>query len=50
MSNLAPQNDVLNLTPNKTSTTSSSFSKTSKNKEHESSDSKIQPKMIQKVF
>ncbi|EAI3653259.1 flagellar hook-length control protein FliK, partial [Campylobacter coli] len=33
-------NDVLNLTPNKTSTTSSSFSKTSKNKEHESSDSK----------
>ncbi|EGP2594978.1 flagellar hook-length control protein FliK, partial [Campylobacter coli] len=32
--------DVLNLTPNKTSTTSSSFSKTSKNKEHESSDSK----------
>ncbi len=40
MSNLAPQNDVLNLTPNKTSTTSSSFSKTSKNKEHESSDSK----------
>lgn len=41
MSNLAPQNDVLNLTPNKTSTTSSSFSKTSKNKEHESSDSKI---------
>ncbi|EAH4639157.1 flagellar hook-length control protein FliK [Campylobacter jejuni] len=41
MSNLAPQNDVLNLTPNKTSTTSSSFSKTSKNKEYESSDSKI---------
>lgn len=41
MSNLAPQNDVLNLTPSKTSTTSSSFSKTSKNKEHESSDSKI---------
>ncbi|EAJ4158396.1 flagellar hook-length control protein FliK [Campylobacter coli] len=40
MSNLAPQNDVLNLTPNKTSTTSSSFSKMSKNKEHESSDSK----------
>ncbi|EAJ3726629.1 flagellar hook-length control protein FliK [Campylobacter coli] len=40
MSNLAPQNDVLNLTPNKTSTTSSSFSKTSKNKEHEGSDSK----------
>lgn len=40
MSNLVPQNDVLNLTPNKTSTTSSSFSKTSKNKEHESSDSK----------
>lgn len=40
MSNLAPQNDVLNLTPSKTSTTSSSFSKTSKNKEHESSDSK----------
>lgn len=40
MSNLAPQNDVLNLTPNKTSNTSSSFSKTSKNKEHESSDSK----------
>ncbi|HDZ4970479.1 TPA: flagellar hook-length control protein FliK [Campylobacter jejuni] len=39
MSNLAPQNDVLNLTPSKTSTTSSSFSKTSKNKEHESSDS-----------
>ncbi|EAL4827938.1 flagellar hook-length control protein FliK, partial [Campylobacter jejuni] len=39
-SNLAPQNDVLNLTPSKTSTTSSSFSKTSKNKEHESSDSK----------
>ncbi|EAJ6502129.1 flagellar hook-length control protein FliK, partial [Campylobacter coli] len=38
--NLAPQNDVLNLTPNKTSTTSSSFSKMSKNKEHESSDSK----------
>ncbi|EHR0430017.1 flagellar hook-length control protein FliK, partial [Campylobacter jejuni] len=35
-----PQNDVLNLTPSKTSTTSSSFSKTSKNKEHESSDSK----------
>ncbi|EIN6725339.1 flagellar hook-length control protein FliK, partial [Campylobacter coli] len=31
----------LNLTPSKTSTTSSSFSKTSKNKEHESSDSKI---------
>ncbi|ECZ3448374.1 flagellar hook-length control protein FliK, partial [Campylobacter coli] len=30
-----------NLTPSKTSTTSSSFSKTSKNKEHESSDSKI---------
>ncbi len=41
MSNLALQNDVLNLTPSKTSTTSSSFSKTSKNKEHESSDSKI---------
>lgn len=41
MSNLAPQNDVLNLTPSKTSNTSSSFSKTSKNKEHESSDSKI---------
>lgn len=40
MSNLAPQNDILNLTPSKTSTTSSSFSKTSKNKEHESSDSK----------
>lgn len=41
MSNLAPQNDVLNLTPSKTSTTtSSSFSKTNKNKEHESSDSK----------
>ncbi|WP_079860356.1 flagellar hook-length control protein FliK [Campylobacter jejuni] len=40
MSNLAPQNDVLNFTPSKTSTTSSSFSKTSKNKEHESSDSK----------
>lgn len=40
MSNLAPQNDVLNLTPSKTPTTSSSFSKTSKNKEHESSDSK----------
>lgn len=40
MSNLAPQNDVLNLTPSKTSATSSSFSKTSKNKEHESSDSK----------
>ncbi|HEF6452874.1 TPA: flagellar hook-length control protein FliK [Campylobacter jejuni] len=40
MSNLAPQNDVLNLTPSKTSNTSSSFSKTSKNKEHESSDSK----------
>ncbi len=41
MSNLAPQNDVLNLTPSKTSTTTSSFfSKTSKNKEHESSDSK----------
>ncbi|EDJ6168830.1 flagellar hook-length control protein FliK [Campylobacter jejuni] len=40
MSNLAPQNDVLNLTPSKTSTTNSSFSKTSKNKEHESSDSK----------
>ncbi|EAL7386505.1 TPA: flagellar hook-length control protein FliK [Campylobacter jejuni] len=40
MSNLAPQNDVLNLTSSKTSTTSSSFSKTSKNKEHESSDSK----------
>ncbi len=40
MSNLAPQNDVLNLTPSKTSTTSSSFSKTIKNKEHESSDSK----------
>lgn len=40
MSNLAPQNDVLNLTPSKTSTTSSSFSKTSKNKERESSDSK----------
>ncbi|OEW19113.1 flagellar hook-length control protein [Campylobacter sp. BCW_6879] len=40
MSNLAPQNDVLNLTPSKTSTTSSSFSKISKNKEHESSDSK----------
>lgn len=41
MSNLAPQNDVLNLTPSKTSTTtSSSFSKTSKNKEHESSDTK----------
>lgn len=40
MSNLAPQNDVLNLRPSKTSTTSSSFSKTSKNKEHESSDSK----------
>ncbi|EAI4071009.1 flagellar hook-length control protein FliK [Campylobacter jejuni] len=40
MSNLAPQNDVLNLTPSKTSTTSSSLSKTSKNKEHESSDSK----------
>ncbi|EKJ2840510.1 flagellar hook-length control protein FliK [Campylobacter jejuni] len=40
MSNLASQNDVLNLTPSKTSTTSSSFSKTSKNKEHESSDSK----------
>ncbi|WP_366535020.1 flagellar hook-length control protein FliK [Campylobacter jejuni] len=40
MSNLAPQNDVLNLTPSKTSTTSSSFSKTSKNKKHESSDSK----------
>ncbi|HEG0250515.1 TPA: flagellar hook-length control protein FliK [Campylobacter coli] len=40
MSNLVPQNDVLNLAPNKTSTTSSSFSKTSKNKEHESSDSK----------
>ncbi|ECL4430117.1 flagellar hook-length control protein FliK [Campylobacter jejuni] len=40
MSNLAPQNDVLNLTPSKTSTTSSFFSKTSKNKEHESSDSK----------
>ncbi|HEA8018001.1 TPA: flagellar hook-length control protein FliK, partial [Campylobacter jejuni] len=39
-SNLAPQNDVLNLTPSKTSNTSSSFSKTSKNKEHESSDSK----------
>lgn len=33
MSNLAPQNDVLNLTPSK-------ISKTSKNKEHESSDSK----------
>ncbi|HEB7595448.1 TPA: flagellar hook-length control protein FliK [Campylobacter coli] len=41
MSNLAPQNDVLNLTPSKTSNTGSSFSKTSKNKEHESSDSKI---------
>lgn len=40
MSNLAPQNDVLNLTPSKTSTNNSSFSKTSKNKEHESSDSK----------
>lgn len=40
MSNLVPQNDVLNLTPSKASTTSSSFSKTSKNKEHESSDSK----------
>lgn len=40
MSNLAPQNDVLNLTPSKASTTSSSFSKTSKNKEYESSDSK----------
>lgn len=40
MSNLAPQNDVLNLTPSKTSNTSSSFSKTSKNKEYESSDSK----------
>lgn len=40
MSNLAPQNDVLNLTPSKTSNTGSSFSKTSKNKEHESSDSK----------
>ncbi len=40
MSNLAPQNDVLNLTPSKTSNTSSSFSKTSKNKEHESGDSK----------
>lgn len=40
MSNLAPQNNVLNLTPSKTSNTSSSFSKTSKNKEHESSDSK----------
>ncbi|EHN6902212.1 flagellar hook-length control protein FliK [Campylobacter jejuni] len=40
MSNLAPQNDILNLTPSKTSTTSSSFSKTSKNKEYESSDSK----------
>lgn len=40
MSNLAPQNDVLNLTPSKTSTTSSSFGKASKNKEHESSDSK----------
>ncbi|EKT0454739.1 flagellar hook-length control protein FliK [Campylobacter jejuni] len=40
MSNLAPQNDVLNLTPSKTSTTSSSLSKTSKNKEHESSNSK----------
>ncbi|EAI7693621.1 flagellar hook-length control protein FliK [Campylobacter jejuni] len=40
MSNLAPQNDVLNLTPSKTSNTSSSFSKTSKNKEHESSNSK----------
>lgn len=40
MSNLAPQNDVLNLMPSKASTTSSSFSKTSKNKEHESSDSK----------
>lgn len=40
MSNLAPQNDVLNLTPSKTSTTSNSFSKTSKNKEYESSDSK----------
>ncbi|EHR5747222.1 flagellar hook-length control protein FliK [Campylobacter jejuni] len=40
MSNLAPQNDVLNLTPSKASTTSSSFSKASKNKEHESSDSK----------
>lgn len=40
MSNLAPQNDVLNLMPSKTSNTSSSFSKTSKNKEHESSDSK----------
>lgn len=40
MSNLAPQNDVLNLTPSKTSNASSSFSKTSKNKEHESSDSK----------
>lgn len=40
MSNLAPQNDVLNLTPSKTSNTISSFSKTSKNKEHESSDSK----------
>lgn len=40
MSNLAPQNDVLNLTPSKISATSSSFSKTSKNKEHESSDSK----------
>lgn len=40
MSNLAPQNDVLNLTPSKTPNTSSSFSKTSKNKEHESSDSK----------
>lgn len=40
MSNLAPQNDVLNLTLSKTSNTSSSFSKTSKNKEHESSDSK----------
>lgn len=33
MSNLAPQNDVLNLTPSK-------ISKTSKNKEHESNDSK----------
>lgn len=39
MSNLAPQNDVLNLTPSKTSTTNS-FSKTSKNKEYEGSDSK----------
>ncbi|HDZ5101104.1 TPA: flagellar hook-length control protein FliK, partial [Campylobacter jejuni] len=39
MSNLAPQNDVLNLTPSKTSTTSS-FSKTSTNKEYEGSDSK----------